>query len=178
MKSSLLGRQCWQWLKLSLRGSLLSAMLYTTYKLFLTVKVKFHLNRSLFQLSTLLVLRLLLGFHGLPVVCALKKRQERRRHQHPVLVLDCKTQGQVCAPWVVGDEYASPLITLLLSCDLPQIHYWSWLSVAWLPIDISAGLHASLDMHFTSNKHLWQGGSFSCWGRTVDALGSSQWSLC
>lgn len=51
-----------------------------------------------------------------------------------------RKEGDLYAPQVGTEKYGSPLTTLLLSCDLPHIHYWSSLSVAWLPIDIHAGL--------------------------------------
>lgn len=61
------------------------------------------------------------------------------------------------APCAGTEECASPLTSLLLSCDLPHIHYWSQLSVAWLPIDgRRLDCEVSWMYNWARNKRLWQ----------------------
>lgn len=156
-ESALVGKMTW--LKLSLHGSLLSTTRYTTYKLFLTVKVEFHLYYSLFHLpfTDIVAPTGLLSW----LACCLprdKKKQELLTSENWSVSgyfswRWLRKEGHLYAPQVVAEKYASPLTTLLLSCDLPHIHYWSLLSVSWLPIHIHA---ASLAMQFSRNRGLWQ----------------------
>lgn len=61
------------------------------------------------------------------------------------------------APQVGPEKCASPLTSLLSSCDLPHIHYWSRLSVAWLPID-GRRLDCEVSWMYdpARNKRLWR----------------------
>lgn len=61
------------------------------------------------------------------------------------------------APQVGTEKCASPLTSLLSSCDLPHIHYWSRLSVAWLPID-GRRLDCEVSWMYdpARNKRLWR----------------------
>lgn len=109
------------------------SIFYTVSKLFLTVKVTLHLYNSHFHLRFADI--------GVPtellsvLVSTLKKTStvtSEDAYRHPFLDCDCERRAFVCTPCGYR-KYVSPLTTPLLSCDLPHIHYWSWLSVAWLP---------------------------------------------
>lgn len=139
-------------------GSFLSTTLYITHKWFLTVKVKFHLFNSPFHLSSTDIVAPagLLSW----LACGWKK-------QGRLTSVNLSTSTSFSWLWLWKEEYlysphgdtekyASPLTTLLLSYDLPQIHYWSSLSVATelpqLSTDIHAGLQGSFHVQLTRNK--------------------------
>lgn len=144
-------------------GSLRSTTLYLTYKWFLTVKIKFHLLNAPFHLScadivapTGLLSRLACGWEKQERLTSENSSTSTSFSWHWLWRNVKRKEEYLYAPRVDTEKYASPLTTLLVSYDLPQIHYWLSLSVAAelprLSIDTHAGLQDSFHVQFTRNK--------------------------